>query len=395
MMTSHSKGSLNPEFDEANTAILANMKSDELVCDRCGEVYLKSDGNKAGFYCVEKALNEVCNGILVEVNMIKLPQNVKTGKKNNYPYQGGNSWQGGGQQQQQHFAHDHPGDKVIFEFNGKSLFASNTHSLREYSSKWDLIIDLAGVVSQVSTKDSFIGITAPKRFVGLKKWIFKEKTVPSEVLRLHWTDMGIPPVGLDFWLDLWELLPAKTVIACFGGHGRTGTCIGSLMIAAGIDYYSAITTVRTEHCEKAVETTGQEQYLHALYADMLVRQMEKAKANNDLNEVKDLTIEIEYALKHKPNHMSSLGEESKPLKTNGVTFPYETKSMPFNQTVAGSLADSTQDVLWKDTDKRTKISGDKIYVEECINTTCVEFNCKEPSHLGWVPWDYSEEALGV
>lgn len=190
----------------------------------------------------------------------------------------------------------HPGDTVIFEHEGKQLFASNNHSLKEMSGKWDLIIDLANIIS--NTDNSFVKPGQLGKFDALKAYTPSNK-LPSEVLRLNWPDMGAPLCTLDFWLTLWKILPAKSVIACMGGHGRTGTCLAALMIAAGVDYFQAVKDVRSIHCHKAIESMAQMKYLHTLYITLLERQLAYAIEHNT-KDIADIKADIKYAEDNPP-----------------------------------------------------------------------------------------------
>ena len=86
-----------------------------------------------------------------------------------------------------------------------------------------------------------------------------------DVIRLTWPDMTAPvTVGIRFWSRLLAILPSHTAICCVGSHGRTGTAIACLLVAAGMDADRAIAEVRTRHCRRAIETTGQEAYIRQL-----------------------------------------------------------------------------------------------------------------------------------
>src|SRR3990172_128587 len=87
---------------------------------------------------------------------------------------------------------------------------------------------------------------------------------------VDWPDMGIPLLDKEFWLallsDLEQLAanvknkPLNVVACCQGGHGRTGS---ALSVIAGL-YKLAdnpVEFVRKKYCDKAVETTGQVNYV--------------------------------------------------------------------------------------------------------------------------------------
>lgn len=298
---------------------------------------------------------------------IQLPAAVKGGAKNQNTgsYSGG--WSGTGYSSG-HESHTHKGTDVVYESNGKQLYAGNGRGVDESSGFWDLIIDCASQLPFVN-QYGCVKERSDKRFDVLRKYIWFPKKVQSEILSLDWPDMGILPAGLDFWLKLWEMLPAKTVAMCFGGHGRTGTCLAALMIANGEDYYDTIDHIRTQHCDRAIETVGQCKYLHGLFVEMLKRNI---KHEQDPKVLEELTQDLLYAEAHVPNVYSDYGEPEPPLK--------ETKITGFQSTSTSS----------------TKIPHIKLvegvyYEKVCLDKGCVAQDCKNETHMGWIEYDLSRE----
>lgn len=385
---SHSKqigfASLNPDFDAANEAILDSIYNElSLVCDRCAQEY-DFDPDWVDCNCPDKDCDGWLDVYRGAKKVINLPESIKNGtawgssgasSQSSWSTQ---SWgHGSGYHGSSYKACEHLGDKVIFELDGKKIYASNSHSIDEWSGKWNLIIDLAGVV-QIPNTVVFVSNTAPERFRKLSKFTLKEKELPSEILRLHWTDMGVPPVGLQFWRELWSMLPEKTVVACFGGHGRTGTCLAAMMITNGVDYYSAVETVRTDHCSKAIETYGQEVYLHKLWVEVLEGQLsfEQSQEKPDEKLIKDIMEDISYALANKP----SIGNEVK--KSTGVTVWYGPKTT-HNVKAGTELAEALK------AKRPVKTIDDQIYIEECNDPYCTTVSCDKKEHQQWVKWEGS------
>ena len=52
-------------------------------------------------------------------------------------------------------------------------------------------------------------------------------------------------------------------IGCLGGHGRTGTLMALVMVQLGCKPDKAIKTIRTDYCDKAIETKQQERLIKA------------------------------------------------------------------------------------------------------------------------------------
>jgi protein-tyrosine phosphatase len=78
---------------------------------------------------------------------------------------------------------------------------------------------------------------------------------------LDWPDFGTPAdasVVVDAFADvLARARRGETVeIGCWGGHGRTGTALACLAVMTGVDG-DPVAWVKTNYCEKAVETEEQ------------------------------------------------------------------------------------------------------------------------------------------
>lgn len=82
-------------------------------------------------------------------------------------------------------------------------------------------------------------------------------------------DMGVPSDVAEFkkmitWLSVQLTAKKKVHIGCIGGHGRTGTVLAALVKEMmGID--DAITYVRENYCQKAVESESQVRFLNEHY----------------------------------------------------------------------------------------------------------------------------------
>lgn len=92
-------------------------------------------------------------------------------------------------------------------------------------------------------------------------------------------DMGVPSNVPQFkkmieWLAVQIVSGKKVHIGCIGGHGRTGTVLAALVkeITGEKD---AITYVRKNYCEKAVESEDQINFLHEHYGITKVKSNKK------------------------------------------------------------------------------------------------------------------------
>lgn len=362
-------GGLYRDFDEVNAAILGSDTLPDIEDDMIDLPMVVQEGGKA---IAQPGTSQGSTG--------------GTMAGSGTSAYGGNVWQGyqGGTVYK---ACEHPGHKVLFENEGKQLFAANSHTINEFSGAWNLIIDLAGVVRV--KWDPFVDKDAPKKYQELLQHVIGHASVKSEVLRLHWNDMQAPPCKPEFWKRLWELLPEKTCIVCYGGHGRTGSCLAALMITAGYDYYTAVETVRADHCSKAIETLPQELYLHTLYTMLLTEKLEAAVKADDQKEAKDISEDLLYTNTHKPTQTSSYGlppapKEAKPPKESTKQLTSGKGNQPAELPFSPNADDLSTGY---------KVIGGRTYVRECTRTTCRTMKCNDPLHMSWVEIDWQTDAV--
>jgi protein-tyrosine phosphatase len=93
-------------------------------------------------------------------------------------------------------------------------------------------------------------------------------------LSLPIKDFGVPPFDYKFWLALARDVQGiiergeSVLIACVGGHGRTGMVAAILLeLIDPSVMYDPIDRVRKNYCEEAVETAGQERYIYTILAE--------------------------------------------------------------------------------------------------------------------------------
>lgn len=89
---------------------------------------------------------------------------------------------------------------------------------------------------------------------------------PWEHSQVDWPDFGVPTDPEHLRSALADVLERArqgeaVEIGCLGGHGRTGTALACLAILAGTPPKDAVAWVRSNYCEKAVETDAQERLI--------------------------------------------------------------------------------------------------------------------------------------
>lgn len=175
----------------------------------------------------------------------------------------------------------HDGTKMVWASQGKELYAAGAGRIKPEG--FNLVLDLADQVDSPRWRhpgDNVIMSGSPSAFFPLNRLVLgldgkprkavKELELPhNNVVHFHWPDGGVLPVDTEFWEALWKGLPTgKTLVCCFGSHGRTGTCLAALMLAADDKRIwspkIAALTVRSRHCEMAIENRHQLKYLNKL-----------------------------------------------------------------------------------------------------------------------------------
>lgn len=140
--------------------------------------------------------------------------------------------------------------------NGKSLAAVNA----------DLLINLTGSSLYDSRRQPIK--QAPERWKALKN-CFEQNQI--EEIVIDWPDLGVIAADRFFWKELFRLIKENqkqnVVVFCVGGHGRTGTFVGSLMtVMLEIHGGRAIRSIRDGYCKRAIETSVQEDYVRRMTA---------------------------------------------------------------------------------------------------------------------------------
>jgi hypothetical protein len=164
----------------------------------------------------------------------------------------------------------HSDPSHVFNVGKAQVWAGSKDAI--HSRKWGLVISAThATLSNPFTANEVAKALLPKE---LYEWS------PPAQLKIDWPDGGEPPVGCQWWEQLWAFLRSfdgEVFIHCHGGHGRTGT---ALAILAGLEGLAVeekqrkgrlvlkpvnpILFVRRLYCKKAVETWSQIDYIDAV-----------------------------------------------------------------------------------------------------------------------------------
>src|SRR5262245_23912762 len=159
----------------------------------------------------------------------------------------------------------HIGPQRGFQVSNLTVWAASEREVG-HDLDWDLRIRIRDRYS--STDDSFVTLEngAENMFPASLAYVDLPPTI-----NIYWPDYEAPAMGKKWWLELTKGLlelaqkekPTDMVVFCMGGHGRTGTALSILAALTGVVGKGGdpVAYVRSKHCEKAVESTIQINYI--------------------------------------------------------------------------------------------------------------------------------------
>lgn len=106
------------------------------------------------------------------------------------------------------------------------------------------------------------------QFKGLKgeaSYILEKIGQPT--IKIEWRDYGVPDLSTGDWNKILKAIQKEgrnVVVACVGGHGRTGTTLAILAGLFGATKTDPVSWVRKRYCVKAVENIDQEEYVEII-----------------------------------------------------------------------------------------------------------------------------------
>ncbi len=106
-------------------------------------------------------------------------------------------------------------------------------------------------------------------------------------IEIEWPDGSVPNLQPGFWSELPRLAAAqgvkKIVAYCLGSHGRTGTFLAATaMVGLRLNAVQAVAMIRAKHCESAVETHSQVEFLYDLETWMVSQGLLPAMSEGDI-----------------------------------------------------------------------------------------------------------------
>jgi len=101
---------------------------------------------------------------------------------------------------------------------------------------------------------------------GIRALFRLSKRYNVKKIKIDWDDQGAPDLPRAFWIELVNSLRKERrdiVVACVGGHGRTGTAL-SILCNLILKEKDPITFIRKHYCEEAVESQRQINYIEEI-----------------------------------------------------------------------------------------------------------------------------------
>lgn len=148
--------------------------------------------------------------------------------------------------------------KKLFSINRVNYYGADLQGSNAF--KGDLIVNLSGhartfTVEKISSLVPYLAYSNSKKI---------------EEISIPWVDFSSPPVKAGFWKALHQHVLSKgyksVCFHCYGGHGRTGTALASMLIEnLEAEPMGALRYIREKYCVQAVETDDQIRYLKSLY----------------------------------------------------------------------------------------------------------------------------------
>ena len=120
----------------------------------------------------------------------------------------------------------------------------------------------------------------------LEKYTANFSQIPDCIV-IDWRDGGIPPVQKAFWSAFHQMAltdKRPPLFYCWGGHGRTGTALASMMLSLDVleTADKVMSFIRTQYCTEAIETFSQESYLYRLNGEDPPPAIHKASSTHGL-----------------------------------------------------------------------------------------------------------------
>lgn len=145
-----------------------------------------------------------------------------------------------------------------------------------------LIVNFSGIELAGSVRNPFGKIPSGLSWIDSVAYTAKMPPDFGAEMMVTWPDHSAPDLHPSFWTDLRDHIvdlafPYNSVVfCCIGGHGRTGTALASLAIAAGV-YDDRAVTFEGEPDRKATRAEQAECYIQAVYCESAIETADQVR----------------------------------------------------------------------------------------------------------------------
>lgn len=150
----------------------------------------------------------------------------------------------------------HSGEQPCMFIRGAAVHATTEFRFKDDGSH-SLVLDCTGWTKKKA-------LVVPQGFERLNEFYY----APANVISIPWDDFSEPPLSSGFWTALIDFFKQgdKVTVFCQGAHGRTGTALTCMLLAAnrGMSAANALAIIRKAHCASAVESASQTEYVNAV-----------------------------------------------------------------------------------------------------------------------------------
>lgn len=163
------------------------------------------------------------------------------------------------------WCHHNPADEPLFSGKNADVYIADCVGFRQHYKEFDTAIDCGAVLTyyQINAGNPKIFEGDKELISGLDKYVIGDITNEAKILKIDWDDRRAPKLKAEFWPELVDRLSGTVVIACQGGHGRSGTSAVCMMMVMNPEYTpaDAIIHLRAVHCARAIESKEQHEYI--------------------------------------------------------------------------------------------------------------------------------------
>lgn len=160
-----------------------------------------------------------------------------------------------------------PADEPLFETDRVALYIADCMGFRAHYREFTFALDCGDILTDWQVRNG----GTPELFAGdktlsnlLAPYVDQGKLIGEpRVLQIDWDDRKAPKLVPEFWPQIVDQLDGTVVIACQGGHGRSGTGAVCMMMVMNPEYTpaDAIIHLRAIHCARAIESKEQHEYI--------------------------------------------------------------------------------------------------------------------------------------